>query len=195
MISAILASVAVAYGCQGAEQRIESAREQPQHAQRNKADADQADQADQAAQKKPPPKSSSAPVSTEKSYQPFWKIREGLAAGAGDALRDRDELRRSLSQQIDELDQLYEQWINELRAVQEAEIDPREKRQAGNADTMDQYSRGKDISQLRTRLESSSDSILGLEEADIKKLKETAEHGIAQAREKMKSIQKGESGQ
>ena len=128
-------------------------------------------------------------------YQTPRQIREALAADGAAAQRDRAELRRSLSQQIGKLDQLYAQRINELKAVQEAQTDHWEKRWAGDAVTMGQYSRRKDISQLRTKLEKSKDSMLELVERSITFHKEIAEHDIAQAREKLQSIQQGVSGQ
>ena len=58
---------------------------------------------------------------------------------------DPEELRQALSKRIDEVDQLYEQWINTLKAVQEAQTDRWEKRWAGDAVTMALMARRQDI--------------------------------------------------
>ena len=93
------------------------------------------------------------------------------------------------------MDQLYEQWINELKAVQEAQTDRWEKRWAGDAVTMGQMARRQAISGLRRDLEGFQDSKLVLLDTSITFHKRNAKEKTAQARERLKSVQQAAAGQ
>ena len=165
-----------------AKNSSESAQRRLQQAQERKNAAEE--QAKQAPPKPVPERKVPSAVSAREASNPppaapkgfFTQIDEGLAAGAAKAQRDRVELRQSLSQQIDELDQIYGQWINKLKADQEAQTDHWEKRWAGDRVTLAAYGRKKDIPALRSKLERSQDNRL-----------ESVEIHIVLTRERVKS--------
>ena len=102
---------------------------------------------------------------------------------------DPEELRQALSKRIDEVDQLYEQWINTLKAVQEAQTDRWEKRWAGDAVTMALVARKQDIPRLRTRLEKLVNGRFDQVESGLQFQKAMIEGKLAAAREKLKTAQ------
>ncbi len=147
-----------------AEKRVESAQKLLQQAQESKkAEEEWAIQASQKKAAPRPPPAAPAP--------------------------DPEELRQALSKRIDEVDQLYEQWINTLKAVQEAQTDRWEKRWAGDAVTMALMARKQDIPGLRTRLEKSVNGRFDRVESGLQFQKAMIEGKLAAAREKLKTAQ------
>ena len=147
-----------------AEKRVESAQKLLQQAQESKkAEEEWAIQASQKKAAPRPPPAAPAP--------------------------DPEELRQALSKRIDEVDQLYEQWINTLKAVQEAQTDRWEKRWAGDAVTMALMARKQDIPGLRTRLDKSVNGRFDRVEIGLQFQKAMIEGKLAAAREKLKTAQ------
>ena len=154
-----------------AEKRVESAQKLLQQAQESKKAEEE--WAIQASQKKAAPR------------PPPAALRPPPAAPAPDP----EKLRQALSKRIDEVDQLYEQLINTLKAVQEAQTDRWEKRWAGDAVTMALVARRQDVPRLRTRLEKSVNGRFDQVETGLQFQKAMIEGKLAAAREKLKTAQ------
>ena len=122
-----------------------------------------------------------------KKAEEEWAIQASQKKAA--PAPDPEELRQALSKRIDEVDQLYEQWINTLKAVQEAQTDRWEKRWAGDAVTMALMARKQDIPRLRTRLEKLVNGRFDQVESGLQFQKAMIEGKLAAAREKLKTAQ------
>ena len=174
----------------GAADRIKSAQKKLQQAQERKKAAEE--RAAQAAAQ-----ATSQKKLTPKRSKPLLLKGPSFVAGRqktkppAESKPSPEELRQSLSKRIDEVDQLYDQWINELKAVQEAQTDRWQKRWAGDAVTMALLARKQDIPRLRARLETSKDSGLDRVESGVQFQKAMVEEKLAAAREKLKSAQQG----